>query len=100
MFACSSMQLANRNKYPPIEALCYYTRALSGLRRQLHAQQLKGSEVWLLAVTILLHCFEVSNKNISEWAKCLLNQNNRHGATQLVIRPLAKLTISLGQSNS
>jgi hypothetical protein len=59
MFACSSMQLANRDQNPPIEALNYYTRAISGLRRRLEAGEITGLEDWLLAVTILLHCFEV-----------------------------------------
>ncbi|KAH9222071.1 hypothetical protein DL95DRAFT_510184 [Leptodontidium sp. 2 PMI_412] len=58
MFACSSMQLANKHYAPPVEALDYYTRAVSGLRRKLSAGELTGSEDWLLLTTILLHCFE------------------------------------------
>lgn len=54
------MQLANKHYAPPVEALDYYTRAVSGLRRKLSAGELTGSEDWLLLTTILLHCFEVS----------------------------------------
>jgi hypothetical protein len=60
MFACSSMKLANLGDSPPVEALHYYTRAVSGLRRRLDAGEVTGLEDWLLGVTILLHCFEVS----------------------------------------
>ncbi|KAH7314143.1 hypothetical protein BKA65DRAFT_116714 [Rhexocercosporidium sp. MPI-PUGE-AT-0058] len=58
MFACSSMQLSNKHDAPPVEALDYYTRAVSGLRRKLSAKELTGREDWLLLTTILLHCFE------------------------------------------
>ena len=60
VFACSSMQLANSNGTRPIEALSYYTRAVSGLRQHLNAGKVTGLEDWLLTVTVLLHCFEVS----------------------------------------
>ena len=60
MLACSSIHLANRDRQPPVEALKYYTRAVSALRRRLVEGKVNGSEDWLLVTTILLHCFEVS----------------------------------------
>lgn len=60
MLACSSIHLANRSQQPPVEALKYYTRAVSALRRRLVVGKVNGSEDWLLVTTILLHCFEVS----------------------------------------
>ncbi|KAG4430760.1 hypothetical protein IFR05_013761 [Cadophora sp. M221] len=58
IFACSSIQIANKHDAPPVEALDYYTRAVSGLRRKLSTGELTGREDWLLLTTILLHCFE------------------------------------------
>lgn len=60
MFACSSMQLANKYETPPVEALDYYSKAVSGLRRRLDEGGLTGTENWLLLTMILLHCFEVN----------------------------------------
>ena len=59
MLACGAMQYANRMGIPPVEALNYYTRAVSGLRKKLDAGEIDGSEDWLLVITLLLHCFEV-----------------------------------------
>lgn len=59
IFACSSMQLANRYSTSPLESLQYYASAVSGLRRRLGAGQLTGLEDWFLGVTITLHVFEV-----------------------------------------
>ncbi|PVH83367.1 hypothetical protein DL98DRAFT_616796 [Cadophora sp. DSE1049] len=58
IFACSSIQIANKYDSVPVEALDYYTRAVSGVRRKLDAGALTGREDWLLLTTILLHCFE------------------------------------------
>ncbi|KAH7391459.1 hypothetical protein BKA64DRAFT_725054 [Cadophora sp. MPI-SDFR-AT-0126] len=58
IFACSSIQIANKYGSVPVEALDYYTRAVSGVRRKLDAGVLTGREDWLLLTTILLHCFE------------------------------------------
>lgn len=60
MYACSSMQWANRYDISPVEALYYHARAISGLRRRLESAKVTGLEDWLLAITILLHTFEVS----------------------------------------
>ena len=60
IFACSSIQIANKHDTIPVEALDYYTRAVSGVRKKLDNGMLTGREDWLLLTTILLHCFEVS----------------------------------------
>lgn len=99
MFACSSMQLANKTGSPPVEALFYYTQAVSGLRRHLNSGLMTGSENWLLVVTVLLHCFEVSDMGFEKSSKILLTITHRPGAMTPITRSLANFNIFLGQSN-
>ena len=61
ILACTSIHLANKDKTSPVEALNYYTRAISGVRKRLDAGEVTGLEDWMSIVTILLHCFEVSD---------------------------------------
>jgi hypothetical protein len=75
MFASSSMQLANKYKAAPVEALDYYAKAVSGLRRQLDEGSLMGTEDCLLLTMILSHCFEVSG--YCDFTKKLLTESSR-----------------------
>lgn len=59
IYACSAIHLANVQPGYGVEALYYYTRAVSGLRKRLDAGLLTGLEDWLLFMTVLLHLFEV-----------------------------------------
>lgn len=59
VLACASMHLANKGEASPLEALNYYTRAISALRQRIYAGKVTGLEDWMSVVMILLHCFEV-----------------------------------------
>lgn len=57
--ACSAIHQSNIQPGYRVVALHYYTRAVSGLRKKLGSRTLSGAEDWLLAMTLLLHVFEV-----------------------------------------
>jgi hypothetical protein len=96
MLACSSIQAANRACKPPGEALFYYTRTITGLRRKLASNTITGQEDWVFVVMILCHCFEVCDiLFIPTMLIC-----NRHGAVTSSQRTKVVSNIFLERYNS